>query len=172
MKPPLYVRPLTVEERRVLEQALRCADAFTLRRAQVLLASARGERPRRIADALGCAVQTVRNTLRAFHTEGLACLRQQSTRPKSSQPVLDPARCERLQHLLHQSPREFGSTRSTWTLDLAAEVCVAQGITAERVSDETIRRAMKRLGTRWKRAKHWITSPDPQYARKKSNAIA
>ena len=27
-----------------------------------------------------------------------------------------------------------------------------------------------RLGVGWKRAKHWITSPDPAYARKKARA--
>jgi hypothetical protein len=52
----------------------------------------------------------------------------------------------------------------------------AQGATHETLdpgamSDETIRRALQRLRTNWKRAKHWITSPDPQYVRKKSGAI-
>lgn len=36
-----------------------------------------------------------------------------------------------------------------------------------RVSIETIRLALKRLGVGWQRAKHWITSPDPEYMRKK-----
>jgi hypothetical protein len=35
------------------------------------------------------------------------------------------------------------------------------------ISEESVRRALKRLKTNWKRAKHWITSPDPQYLRKK-----
>jgi hypothetical protein len=30
-----------------------------------------------------------------------------------------------------------------------------------RMSIETIRLALKRLGVGWQRAKHWITSPDP-----------
>ena len=55
-------------------------------------------------------------------------------------------------------------------MELAAEVSFTEGITAERVSDETIRTALCRLGVRWKRAKHWITSPDPAYARKKGPA--
>ena len=38
------------------------------------------------------------------------------------------------------------------------------------VSDETIRQAIKRLGVGWKRAKTWITSPDPAYLRKKGRA--
>ena len=75
---------------------------------------------------------------------------------------------------MHQSPRQFGKARSTWTLALAAEVCAEHGITAERVSLETIRDALKRLDVGWRRAKIWIiiTSPDPQYALKKAGATA
>ena len=46
----------------------------------------------------------------------------------------------------------------------------AEGLTPERVSGETIRATLARLGVRWRRAKHWITSPDPGYARKKAGA--
>ena len=58
-----------------------------------------------------------------------------------------------------------------WTLELVAEVSFAEGLTTERVSDETVRATLERLGIRWKRAKQWITSPDPEYQRKKSSAI-
>ncbi len=36
------------------------------------------------------------------------------------------------------------------------------------VTGETIRATLVRFSIRWKRAKHWITSPDPEYLRKKS----
>jgi hypothetical protein len=85
---------------------------------------------------------------------------------------VDAVGCEQIRALLHQSPRTFGKPTSVWTLELVAEVSFAEGITAERVSDETIRQAMGRLGVRWKRAKQWITSPDPEYARKKVRATA
>ena len=55
-------------------------------------------------------------------------------------------------------------------LELAAEVSFAEGITARQVSGETIRSALKQLGMSWKRAKHWISSPDPDYVRKKNGA--
>ena len=35
------------------------------------------------------------------------------------------------------------------------------------VSCETIRQTLKKFGINWKRAKHWITSPDPLYFKKK-----
>jgi hypothetical protein len=52
-----------------------------------------------------------------------------------------------------------------------AQVSLAQGITSREVSDETIRRALKRLGENWKRAKKWITSPDPRYEQKREAVI-
>lgn len=171
MRKPILVRPLTDAERTRLEAGLRSNDAFVLRRCQILLASARGERPPEIARAVGCNDQTVRNVIRAFEAQGIdACLTRRSNRPHRPHTKLDAAAHERLRALLHQSPRQFGQPTSVWTLKLAAEVSFAQGITKERVSDEAIRLALTRLGVSWRRAKRWITSPDPEYARKKAPA--
>ena len=167
----MFIRPLTDTERLQLEADRRTADAFRVRRAQIVLASARRLSPQPIAQLVGCAVQTVRNVLHTFHTRGMEGLEKQSNRPKTVAPVLDTASCDRLQHILHQSPRLYGKPTGVWTLALAADVCYEQGVTAHRLSDETIRRALQRLQTNWKRAKHWITSPDPHYAREKSGAI-
>ena len=173
MRPPIFVRALTDAERDRLEGGLRSSDVYMLRRCQILLASARGEWVPRIAMTLGCDDQTVRNVIREFEREGLdACLRRGSTRPHTIHAKVDTAAAELLRALLHQSPRTFDKPTSVWTLELAAEVACAEGITAEPVSDETIRQALLRLGVRWRRAKQWITSPDPEYARKKARATA
>jgi transposase len=170
MKPPLFVRPLTPEEHQALRAGLRSRSAFTLRRSQILLASAEGLKPSQIRARLGCATQTVRDALHAFAAEGAACLREKSHRPVSARPVLDADRREQLRALLHRRPRDFGKPTSVWTLALAAEVCHEQGLTDRLVSIETIRQALVRLKVGWKRAKDWITSPDPAYARKKKRA--
>jgi transposase len=170
MKPPLFVRPLTDEERAALRAGLRSPDAFTLRRCRVLLASADGLRPAQIAGRFACASQSARNAIRAFHAEGLDCLRQESHRPTSVHPEIDDAGRQRLRALRHRCPRDLGKPSSLWTLELAAEVAFAEAITARPVSDETIRRALLRLGVGWKRAKTWITGPDPAYLRKKGRA--
>lgn len=121
---------------------------------------------------VGCCVQSVRNALRAFETEGLACLGEKSSRPRSTRETFDDDGRRRLRDLLHRSPRDFGKPTSLWTLELAAEVAHAEGLTDRPVSGETIRQALKRLGVGWTRAKTWITSPDPAYARKKGRATA
>jgi transposase len=170
MQTPLVVRPLTTDERATLETGLRSTSAFTVRRCQILLASAEGQSTSTIAHHLRCPDQTVRNVLHAFHQRGLAVLQPPSSRPHTTSVIFDAGACESLQALLHQSPRTFGKPTSLWTLPLAAEVSFAQGLTPRLVSDETIRTALRRLGVSWKRAKHWITSPDSAYARKKNDA--
>jgi transposase len=172
MKPPLFVRTLSAADRRQLQSGLRSADAFTVRRCQILLASGDGLRASQIARNLCCGVVTVRNALHAFDREGLACLREKSSRPHSARPSLDASFTEPLKDLLHHSPRALGKPTGLWTLELLAEACFVRGWTPRQLTGEAIRVALKRLGIRWRRAKQWITSPDPAYARKKSPATA
>jgi transposase len=172
MKAPLFVRPLTDTERGALDAGLRSPDAFVLRRCQILLASRRGETAAQIGRALGCSDQAVRNAIRAFNAQGLAALARRSSRPTTIRPAFDAAGAERLRELLHRSPRDFGQPTSVWTLPLAAEVSAAEGLTAGPVTGETVRATLRRLGVRWQRAKQWLRSPDPEYARKKGAATA
>jgi transposase len=171
MHPPIFVRELSGAERSQLEASLRSASAFTVRRAQIVLLSAAGRPPRAIAQGLCCAVQTARNAIRAFNSRGLAALIAGSPRPKSAAPLLDRTKLEQLRALLHQSPRSFGQAKSTWTLALLARVAHEQRLSATVLSEETIRRGLLRLEVGWKRAKRWLTSPDPAYAHKKGAAI-
>jgi len=172
MKRPIFVRTLSAAEQQRLRDGLRSSEAFTVRRCQILLASAQGLRTAQIARNLACAKGTVLYALRAFQREGLDCLQEKSCRPHSARPLLDESFADPLKDLLHHSPRLFGKPTSVWTLNLLADVCQDKGWTPWRLSDETIRVALKRLGIGWRRAKHWITSPDPAYARKKKPVTA
>ena len=166
-KAPIYVRTLTKEEQAALTIGLRSRDAFVLRRCQIVLASARGKRAAQIASELGCDTDTALNAINAFNRAGLAALRPGSSVPHRIAVAFEGAATEQLRALLHQSPRTFGKETSLWTLELAAEVSFEQGLTPVRVSREAVRSALQRLGVRWKRAKQWVTSPDPAYGRKK-----
>jgi len=180
MKPPVVVRALTPEEYQSLQAGLRSPDAFVLRRCQILLSSTAGKPVKEIAADLGCATQSVRNVIHAFNKGGTQhALVRQSNRPKSARPTLDERGRAKLRTLLEQSPRSFGKERSTWTLDLVAQVAHEQGLTGDKaLSIESIRTALKRLDMNWKRAKAWIASPvgastnaDRAYARKKATRL-
>ena len=173
MRKPIYIRPLTEDEQQTLHEGLRSSNAFVLRRCQILLASARGQTARVIADTLGCDDQTVRNVIYAFKAQGVTVLARRSSAPKRTpHAAFDAPRREPLRAFLHQSPRTFGYPTSQWTLALAAEQAYAEGLTHRPISGESIRRALARLGVRWQRAKHWITSPDPASVRKKNGVTA
>src|SRR5688572_23764042 len=109
--------------------------------------------------------------MHAFNTRGLAALRWGSSAPhRTPHAVCDPERREQLRTLLHQSPRTCGQPTRVWTLRRGAAVAHAEGMISRPVSGATMRHALAALKTRWKRATHGITSPDPAYARKKHSA--
>src|ERR671916_449741 len=111
MKRPIYVRPLSDAERQTLKAGLRSPDAFTLRRCQILFASADGNKSAyKIASELGCNSQTVRNVIHKFNQGGLqAALRKGSRRPHTTpHKAFDEDRAQALRAMLHQSPRNFG----------------------------------------------------------------
>src|SRR5919107_4165910 len=145
MKPPIYVRKLSEKERECLEAGLRSRETFVMRRCQILLASARGSSPPKIAESLGCASQTVRNAIRAFNEKGLDALIAGSSTPKRVYPAFDANSAERLRGMLHRSPRDFGYESNLWTLEMAAEAAFEEGLTEKRVSGETIRATLSRL---------------------------
>ena len=122
--------------------------------------------PPRSPRGSGAPSGAVHNSIHAFEEQG-GGLGEKKRGPKDAQPILDEAKADPLEGILHQSPRRFGKARSTWTLDLLADAAFEQGLTPRRLSHEAVRQAVKRPGSGWKRAKQWITSPDPAYARKK-----
>lgn len=168
---PLYARSLTDEERQKLRQGLKSSNGFTVRRAQMLLLSADEQlKVDEIGRRVGCQGQAVRQAIHAFHREGLRCLQPKAKGNPMDRRALDDAAREQLRKLIRRSPRDLGYETSLWTLDLLAQVCFEQGITATRVTGETIRATLVAMGISWRRVKQRINSPDPHYTVKKSGA--
>ena len=169
-----HIVKLTPEEREYLTRLISSSSktsALTQTRAYILLKAdapptGPGWDDARIAEAFLPSIRTVERIRRRYAERGLAATlaRKPQERP-SRTPILD---ARRLQELIRQSPRSFGKKRSTWTLQLLAETCTELGIVEGTVSDETVRRTLKRAGVKWRRTQLWITSPDPDYAQKKA----
>jgi transposase len=168
-----YVVTLTPDEREHLVRLVSTGKiaARTLTRAHILLTA--DESPKgsgwgdnHIAEALSVSVHTIECVRKGFTERGLKECLATKPRDNASRPLRLDGR--RLQELVHQSPRNFGKKRCTWTLRLLADTCSKIGIADGKVSHETVRRALKRIGVAWRRADLWITSPDPHYAQKKA----
>jgi hypothetical protein len=89
----------------------------------------------------------------------LSCLQPKAKGNPTDRRALDDAAREQLRELIRRSPRALGYKTSLWTLDLLAQACFAQGITAA-------------LGISWRRVKQRINSPDPHYTVKKAARLA
>lgn len=169
---PLYVGKLTEAEITILEAGLRSPSAFIVRRCQILLKSARWQTASQIAKELHCSDQTVRNTIEAYHQEGVECLREKSHARRNQEASLNEAGCARLKEIIRLSPRMFNYETSVWTRPLLAEVLYQEGYTRQAVSPSAITAALKRVDIVWRRAKKWVRSPDPHYQRRKKDEIS
>src|SRR5205823_12247511 len=116
---PLSVRPLTDAERQVLQDSLRASDAFALRRAQIVLASAAGERSGQIAPRVGFTTQGIRNVIHASNARGLDVLRPGSHHPGVVVSAFDTARGLALPGPLPQSPALSNKPTRLSTLEWA-----------------------------------------------------
>ncbi len=168
----IYARELTTDERQALEKGLRSTSAFTVRRSQILLSSAVDRRnTREIAELLRISDQCVRNIIRAFEQEGLACLKEKSRARHDNQSAFDEEGLRRLKELIRQSPRSYGHESSLWTLELLGQTCWAERISTRAVSVAGVQGGLRKVGVNWQRARHRINSPDVHYEHKKSAEI-
>ena len=169
---PIYVSKLTEKETKALGEGLKSSSAFTVRRCQILLKSAKGEKANQIAHQLHCSDQAVRNTIRAYQQQGLACLQEKSHARHDQQAAVDEQGSARLKEIVRLSPRNFDYKTSVWTRPLLAEVLHQEEYTSSVVSVSTITATLQRIGIRWRRAKKWVHSPDPHYHHRKKDGIS
>jgi transposase len=169
---PIFARIPSEAERQILVAGLKAAEAWQVRRCQIILMSAEEQlKAGAIAARVGLSAQQVRRVLHAFNQEGQACLTRQKPGRQDDQRAFDDQARARLREIVHQSPRTFGFENSLWTLPLLAKVSHQEGLTRHEVHFDTIRQTLAEMGLNWQRVKDWINSPDEHYARKKSAAM-
>ncbi|MFC1997944.1 transposase [Chloroflexota bacterium] len=165
----IYARKPSKEERQKLESGLKSPVGATVRRSQIILMSADERKTaQEIGERIGQSDQQVRNVLHAFNEAGISCLKLLSRARHDDQRAYDDDARERLRELIRQSPREHGYESSLWTLEMLAEVSHQKGWTAHQVHTDTVSQTLIVMGVNWRRAKHWINSPDENYSGKKS----
>jgi len=135
------------------------------RRYQAMLLVADGKSPQETAGSIGCSRASVYGWLAAWRTGGLAGL-VEATHPPPIQMHGAPL-ATLLDGLLAKDPQAHGHHATGWTIPLLHGEVRAAGIA---VSDHTVRRAVRRLGWRWKRPKYVLGRPDPAYVEKKGRS--
>src|SRR4051794_35207072 len=152
MNQALTVRPVMDDERQKLEAGLRSGKAFTLRRCQIVLASAAGEANPRIASMLGCSRATVSHIINDFNSRGLRCVHEALRRPNAlpkGRPRVEeknPAIIDALERLLADETAGDPMCEKKWvrvTQSRLSQQLEEQGYQA---TDKTIARLLKDMG--------------------------
>lgn len=157
--------PLSNEQLKELDALYRTTrNARLQRRAQmILLAAEKRLVASEIAEIVRESDQTVRRWLKRYQAEGIEGLKD-SPRPGGERATTEAYR-KQLLETVRRRPRSLDQPYSLWTLQRLADYMAEQ--TGIRVSDETVRRELKRGGIVLSRPQHKISSPDPEYEVKK-----
>jgi transposase len=129
----------------------------------VLLSAEQGLKVPQIAAIVRESDSTVLRWLKRYRAEGLEGLHD-APRPGRPSEVTEASRAALLA-AVRRRPRSLGQPFSLWTLQRLVDYLAEH--TGIRVSDETVRRALKQAGIMLSRPQHKISRPDPEYAVKK-----
>jgi transposase len=111
-----------------------------IRRAQTLLLADEGQQDQRIATFLHVHPNTVAFTRQRYCEVGLPAALHEKSRPGNLRKL--DGKQEAFLVALACSDAPAG--RDTWTMQLLADKLVALGVVAEPISDETVRRTLKK----------------------------
>ena len=115
-----------------------------------------------VAAALRCSQASVYAWTARWRAGGAAGLREGDH--GGGQPKLGAAGEAALEGMLASDPQAHGHQATGWTVPLLRTELATAGY---RAGERTIRRALKRLGYRWKRPRYILGRPDPDYAAQK-----
>ena len=154
---------LTLTDRAELEAAAAAEPRVRRwKRYQALLLRAEGQTVDAVAAVLRCSVASVYAWTAAWRQAGVAGLREGPH--DGGKPKLGTAGEAVLDGLLAADPQTHGHQATGWTVPLLRTELAQAGYV---VGERTIRRALHRLGYRWKRPRYVLGRPDPAYAEKK-----
>jgi transposase len=156
-------------QRRDLQcQLARASDVRVYRRTLAVLAVDRGRPMADVADALGVTRQSVHNWVAAYARDPVPAAL--TARPREGRPPLLTADgVGWLRLLLARPPQSLGYPAANWTVPLLCDALHRD--TGRRPSEDTVRRALHRLGYVWKRPRY-VLAPDPDREKKKTRPAA
>ncbi|HET8562803.1 MAG TPA: helix-turn-helix domain-containing protein [Candidatus Binatia bacterium] len=166
MAKALVLRPLSDEERKVLEKLAKSqtAPVRMVERAKTILWVYAGEQPLAIAQKLERATATIYQRLKRFAQNGLDSLDDQ---PRAGRPLTYTEE-ERGQMIVsaRTHPHQLGRPYNHWTLDRLVEY-VNQELKIA-ISRAQLARVLEEEGLRWYQEETYFTErPDPQFVEKR-----
>lgn len=134
------------EGQRETLKTLRNTRSILGERAHYVLLSDEGYKVREIAGRLNRHEHTIRNWIKAYGVNGIEGL---NSKPPSGRPrIKGPEVEQEIDKLLIKTPREFGYQEEGWTVCILLDYFSKKQLA---VKEDTVRRALKKMGWVYKR---------------------
>jgi transposase len=164
----LQLRPLTRAEKAKLRAKVRDLSlaARIHQRYRIVHLARQGYRMVEVAERVGCHFTVAYDWLRRFNQSGFSRF-EQVPNPRGRPPILRADQLRELVDVALSSPTERGLPFSVWSVPKLAEYCRQRKLLPP-VTDEWVRRLLRREGLSAQRVRTWKTSTDPDFDRKKN----
>lgn len=171
MPRPVHLRALTPGERRVLRRKLRdlTLSVRVHQRYRIIDQVRRGFALVETAARVGCHFTVAYDWVHRFNQSGFVTF-EQVPNPKGRPPILKAEQLRELVDVALSSPLERGLPFSVWSVAKLTEYCRGRRLLPE-VTDEWVRRLLRREGLTAQRIRTWKTSTDPDFDRKKNASV-
>jgi transposase len=168
MAKTLPLRALTRSEQRMLTAKLKdlSLSARVHQRYRVIDEVQKGRAVTEAADRVGCHFTVAYDWVHRFNDSGFATF-EQVANPKGRPAILKSEQLRELVEVALSSPEERGLPFSNWSVPKLAEYCRAKNLLPP-VTDEWVRRLLRREGLSAQRIRTWKRSHDPRFDSKKN----
>ncbi len=172
MPRPVRLRRLTRAEQRLLRTKLRdlSLSARIHQRYRVIDEVRQGRAPLAAAERVGCHFTVAYAWIRRFNASGFTTF-ERVPNPRGRPPILRAEQLRTLVEVALSSPLERGLPYAVWSVPKLTAYCRARGLLPP-VTDEWVRRLLRREGLTPQRIRTWKTSHDPAFDVKKTASAA
>lgn len=170
--PSLTLRRMSSKERQLMHTKLRTSTLSVRlhQRYRIVAEAARGRPAPAIADRVACDVDTVYLWVHRFNASGFETF-ERPTNPHGREPILTGPQIRELVKVALSRPADLGLPFTEWSTAKLTAYCQQRGLLPA-ITDEWVRRVLRREGVTPRRLKTWKQSPDPAFEAKKPASSA
>lgn len=164
------LRCLTGDESELLNSKLRrkTLPVRVWQRYRVIDQARHGFKARQIADRVGCDLSVVYDWIHRFNESGFGDF-ERPPNPKGRPPIVTSQQVRQLVKIALSRPEDLGLPFSQWSVAKLHEYCRRRRLLPP-VTDEWVRRLLRREGLSLQRTKTWKQSDDPDFEVKKTTS--
>lgn len=162
------LRPFIGQEQEALGSKLadKSLPARVYQRYRIITEAASGRSAMAIADRVGCQFATVYHWIHCFNESGLASF-ERPNNPRGPIPIVNEEQVLALIKVALSRPEDLGLPFSHWSVKKLKAYCREHDLLPP-ITDEWVRRLLRREGVSFQHTKTWKESPDPQFEPKKT----